>query len=498
MFRLGTGGSPHAWEIPNDLLSSHFAWLRWTPNEIDLFTPKAKIISEIRTSRDLDICRAIYERSSRIGDETASLRIEYGIEFMMNSDAKDFPPLDKWESADFRASPLGHWENGAKRALPLYEGRMIGSLDPCQKGWVSGKGRTAVWREVSFDCKRAEPQYLMDEELYLRHPKRIPGPKIALMDVTSATNARTSVSTILDRVGCGHSIGLLTTPSRSLDDTLLMCGVLNSLVFDYTVRQRHSGLHMSWFIIEECPFPRLLSLTSSTKREARVAFNAARLALIQRWFAPLWLKARVLFGELSQRQWKHWWAVSAADRLRLIVEIDALCADLYCLNPDDFDWIVRDDRRDPKGFYRVDRQLPFRERLTGLAAAAFRALKDGKWSAESAASLSNDQFFEILGIPELTNAEAAAAKGLPGPHILKRDGCHVWKPEDFPADDPRYGWTWDHCWQDAVALLGSEDAVSRYVEERHASSTEDAAVAEQAAPFALSAGPPRLRQGKLF
>ena len=109
--------------------------------------------------------------------------------------------------------------------------------------------------------------------------------------------------------------------------------------------------------------------------------------------------------------------MTEADRLRLRVEIDALCADLYGLDPDDFDWIVRDDPTDPKGFYRVDRQLPFRERLTGLAAAAFRALKDGKWSAEVAANLSNDEFFDILGIPELTNADAAKAKGLPGPLI---------------------------------------------------------------------------------
>ena len=158
-------------------------------------------------------------------------------------------------------------------------------------------------------------------------------------------------------------------------------------------------------------------------------------------------------------EWKHWWAVTEADRLRLRVEIDALCADLYGLDPDDFDWIVRDDPTDPKGFYRVDRQLPFRERLTGLAAAAFRALKDGKWSAESAASLSNDEFFDLLGIPELTNAPAAHAIGLPGPLIAKRDGCHVWKPEAFPPDDPRHGWTWDDCWNDAVALLGSEEAV---------------------------------------
>ena len=141
-----------------------------------------------------------------------------------------------------------------------------------------------------------------------------------------------------------------------------------------------------------------------------------------------------------------------------------MTADLYGLEPDDFDWIVRNDPRDSKGFYRVERRFPFRERLTGLAAAAFRALKEGKWSAESAANLSNDEFFDLLGIPELTNAAAAKAKGLPGPLILKRDGCHVWKPENFAEDDPRHGWTWDHCWQDAVAMLGSEEAVREYIE----------------------------------
>ena len=55
---------------------------------------------------------------------------------------------------------------------------------------------------------------------------------------------------------------------------------------------------------------------------------------------------------------------------------------------------------------------------------------------------------------------------MPGPLILKRDGCHVWKPENFPPDDPRHGWTWDDCWKDAVALLGSEEAVEKYIAEK--------------------------------
>src|SRR5262249_20675373 len=154
-----------------------------------------------------------------------------------------------------------------------------------------------------------------------------------------------------------------------------------------------------------------------------------------------------------------------ANRLRLRVEIDALCADLYGLAPDDFDWIVRDDPTNPKGFYRVDRHLPFRERLTGLAAAAFRALKEGKWSAESAAKISNEEFFAIIGTQEMPSGRA--------PLIRKRDGCHRWKPEEFGPHDPRHGWTWDDCLKDAVAILGSENAVNEYVEGKHEQPAEE-------------------------
>jgi hypothetical protein len=94
--------------------------------------------------------------------------------------------------------------------------------------------------------------------------------------------------------------------------------------------------------------------------------------------------------------------------------------------------------------------------------ATVRAVEPYDSRAETAANLSNDEFFGILGIPELTNAEATKSKGLPGPLILKRNGCHVWQPENFPPDDPHYGWTWDDYWNDAIALLGSREAVEKY------------------------------------
>jgi hypothetical protein len=417
----------------------------------------------------------------------------------MTHDSKDFKPREWWEAKGYKPDVFGRWIDGeGNMALPLYEGRMIGQFDFSQKGYVSGRGRSAVWRELPFDSKTIEPQYLMASDVYRSSAEISHGVKLAFMDIASSTNARTMIAVVSDDLPFGNSAPVLTLPRNDLVKSLLLSAALNSLPFDFATRQRVGGLHLNWFIVEECPAPHL---SGDSRAIERLVLNAARLTFTHRRFAPLWLHLKQRFPTLAKTQWKKWWAVTEVERMRLQLEVNALCADLYGFDPEDFDWIVEDNPNDPKGFHRVDKHLPFRERLTGLAATAFRALKDGKWSAESAATLSNDEFFDILGIPELTSADAAQAKGLPGPLILKRDGCHEWHPERFPESDARHGWTWEHCRQDAVTLLGSEDAVEKYIAgDIHPSSGSDAndGHATDGEPFQLRSDPPKPKQGKMF
>jgi hypothetical protein len=434
------------------------------------FSPKTLSILEITNQRDLDICRKIYDHSFRIGDKAPSWEITYAAEFHMTNDSKHFKPREWWEAKGYKPDVFGRWIGPeGEVALPLYEGRMIGQFDFSQKGWVSGKGRSAVWREIPFDAKALEPQYLMGREVFRSDQTIRPGVKLAFMDIASSTNARTMIAAASDDLPFGNSAPVLNVARNDLLKTLAMSASLNSLSFDFATRQRVGGLHLNWFIVEEYAAPKL---NLDTQEAGLLIENAACLTFIHRRFAAHWLKLRHSRPALAKRHWKNWWATTVTDRLRRTLEIDAVCADLYGLNPDDFDWMLKDDSNDPKGFHRVDKHMPFRERLTGLAAAAFRALKEGKWSAESAAKLTNDEFFEIIGIPEMTTGME--------PLIRKREGCHRWKPEEFGKDDPRYGWTWEHCWKDAVGLLGSEDAVRKYVEGRSA---------ENAKPDELHDGP---------
>ncbi|MFB3789297.1 MAG: Eco57I restriction-modification methylase domain-containing protein [bacterium] len=61
---------------------------------IPLFSPRSRSIPEVRTARDLAICRTIYDHSIRIGDQAPGWEIEYAREFDMTNDSKHFKPRE--------------------------------------------------------------------------------------------------------------------------------------------------------------------------------------------------------------------------------------------------------------------------------------------------------------------------------------------------------------------------------------------------------------------
>ena len=266
----------------------------------------------------------------------------------------------------------GTWireENIEDTALPLYEGRMIGQFDFSQKGWVNGKGRTAVWREIPWESKQIEPQFLIRAADYESASPSPWSPKLTHMNVGSATNMRSAIGSFIDGMPAGHSAP--TFHLSRVDRCLTLTAVFNSITFDFITRSRVTGLHLDYHVLEQNPLPRLSESAASA-----IVLIARKLCLAARRFAPRSLE--LARGE-SER-----WALAGSERLRLWAALDALVAVSFGLDFDELSRILKDcDRNvptaraglDPKGFWRVNKDEDPELRQTVLTLAAFHELE---------------------------------------------------------------------------------------------------------------------------
>lgn len=290
-------------------------------------------------------------------------------------------------------------------ALPLYEGRMIGQFDFSQKGWVSGKGRTAVWRDIPWDRKQIEPQFLMAKNVFqsellgrhLRFFRETFGAEAAereeerlkdensfeewwnakrqrtgFMDVTSATNARTVIATAIPFFPCGNKVPLLSSIAP-----MALPGLLSSFAVDYEARKRLTGITLNYFILAEfaLPVPRQTVVTSAVGSLTRC------LAASNQLFADAWL-ARDYF--LDTRPVQSLWALSLSERFRMRCALDALCLSLLGIDLQSARFVllgsnqgnISADDLDPNGFWRVDKDKDPELRHTVLTLIAFHDLEE--------------------------------------------------------------------------------------------------------------------------
>ena len=398
-----------------DLETINSIALEMPATSIDQFSPYSKALLEPRTHRDLEIIERIYDRAVLLGDQSDDgWQIQYAREFDMTNDSKLFSPRPRWEAQGYRPDAYGRWLRGGWKpasqlpkegihaqiagrslklergmipsvdgtsfiaeqdvegiALPVYEGRMIGQFDFSEKGWMSGKGRTAKWREIPFEEKVLEPQYLMSLNTF-EDSEGIQGTKVGFLAIASATNARSAICALIDGFPCGNSVPLLRS-SRSPQHTIELTTILNSYAFDYPLRCRLGGINLNYFILEETPL-----LAADDFQVLGILFqHAVRLSWTHRRFSQHWLSLSKA-EELGNPRWSFpkLWAITSHERLRLRSILNALVAERYGLTLEDYTWMLRFDPNDPKGFWRVDHDGPLELRHTTMALAAFRDLKE--------------------------------------------------------------------------------------------------------------------------
>lgn len=83
---------------------------------------------------------------------------------------------------------------------------------------------------------------------------------LAMKDVTSATNLRTVIASILPRVAAGHSSPLLLTHADA-HTTAAFLSLLNCFPFDFAARKKVSGNHLTLSVLNQLPVVPLSALS---------------------------------------------------------------------------------------------------------------------------------------------------------------------------------------------------------------------------------------------
>jgi len=224
---------------------------------VEEFSPDAVAVMEFAAQSEIDICSRMYALYPKFGERVSNApHRHYMREVDMGTDRDLF----------------SEGEDG----LPVFEGRMIDAYDYRAKGYVSGRGRSAVWEDYSFDSpeKRIQPQWRI---LNKRIPEKLEGRteryRIGFGDVASPTNQRALVAALLPPSSVsGHSVPTIEFTDVDPRHLLLWIGVANSLAMDFLVRMKVS-LHMTYTIMDSLPFPRNFDEVPSAHEIAKRVYS---------------------------------------------------------------------------------------------------------------------------------------------------------------------------------------------------------------------------------
>jgi hypothetical protein len=303
---------------------------------------------------------------------------------------------------------------GPAIALPLYEGRMIGQFDFSQKGWVSGSGRSAVWRDIQWKEKEIDPQFLMSQQYFedcymipslLQYDNETDDEKTfeelihdkfqranlrlslcfrnVFMDVGSATNRRSMIASLIGKNPSGNKTPLLKSNAEPFNPNCQekLNGQLNSFVYDFALRNRLVGTTLNYYIIDETP----LSDQKNNSTLDNLSLFVKNLTCGHQSMSMWWL-----FSKVSAKGcWKYKWTLSDHERVRQRCIVEALASLSFGLSCADLEWIFQDcdipvqsfvntDIKkyfNFKGFWRIDKDKHPEHRLTVLSLIAFHDLE---------------------------------------------------------------------------------------------------------------------------
>ncbi len=326
-----------------------------TAADMALLNPNTKTCPIFRTRRDADLTKAIYKRVPILIDENRKQGgnpwgIKFFTMFHQTNDAKHFVESEALEKKAFKLEGNVYVKN-KKRALPLYEAKMVQAFDHraasvmVEEGnWVrqGQKAETSLVQHKNPEFP-VQPRWWVDESVVNKTMDGQPGNKLWFMgfkDITSPTNERTMISSFIPRTAVTNKFVLMLTDTEPLRQTCLLAN-MNSSVLDYATRQKIGGITLNFFIVEQLP-----TLPPDTY-EGKCPWS--KKETIEHWISERVLKLSCTADDMlplaaachfkgSRGDGVHIW--KDQDRATLRAELDACYFILYQIERPDVEYIL--------------------------------------------------------------------------------------------------------------------------------------------------------------
>lgn len=311
-------------------LDNKFCKFTLEPRDIELINPNTRTMPIFRTNKDAELTKKIYK----------------AIPVLINKQQNTNPWCISFRQGLFNMTSDSHLfhEKYNKGKVPLYESKMIWQFDHrfgTYAGYDYNSGSTHLPKPTlaqyqDFDFK-ITPRYWVDDK---EVEKKVPHDYsknwfIGFRDITNAMNERTAIFSILPKVGVGNNLPLLF-PQTS-NSKLLSCLLanVNSIIFDYVVRQKISGTHMNFFFVEQFP---VLDPKNYEKKD--IDFIVSRVLELVYTSTDLECFAKDMGYAGEPFIW------DAQRREQIIAELDAYFFHLYSLSDNEVKYVL-----DPSDVY---------------------------------------------------------------------------------------------------------------------------------------------------
>jgi hypothetical protein len=299
-----------------------------SPEELAMLNPNTLTCPTFRSQRDAEINKKIYQRVPIFLRENQDPQNRYEARVWRLLNTTD-------DDGDF--VPLAQSRFSGERLLPIVEAKTIHQFDHRYATFSDIGTDEAELAQIRDEAKDrpsfevASRSYLPESVFRERMPQNLRDSQwfITARNIARATDERTVIAAAIP-CAAGCEVTPYIEVVRDGISPPFLLGVLNSLILDYTARQKVGGTHLSYFILYQLP------VMHPTEVPLPWAIDLIVRSVIELSYTSNSLS--VFAHDCGYSGPPFRWDVKR--RFLLRCELDALFFHLYGINRDDVDYIM--------------------------------------------------------------------------------------------------------------------------------------------------------------